>query len=99
MDTVGGVVSLVTVTLTAAEVARLPAASEARALRAWTPLAAAVEFHVKVKTAGANVPTTAPSTRESIRVTPTLSGAVAVRVTLPGSEGPARGAGRATEGA
>ena len=43
--TVGGVVSLKTVTLTPAEVAVLPAASRATALRLWMPLLALVLFH------------------------------------------------------
>ena len=47
--TVGGVVSgtgLATVTLTAAEVVTLPAASRATARRAWVPLVAVVVFQL-----------------------------------------------------
>ena len=43
--TVGAVVSLSTVTLTAAEVVVLPAASRARAVSVWAPLVAVVVFH------------------------------------------------------
>ena len=48
-ETVGGVVSgtgLATVTLTAAEVVTLPAASRAIARRAWAPLVAVVVFQL-----------------------------------------------------
>src|SRR5881409_4292713 len=45
IDTVGGVVSLKTVTLTAAAVAVLPAASRATAVRVWVALVAVVVFH------------------------------------------------------
>ena len=42
METVGGVVSLATVTLTPAAVPRFPAASRATAVRVWAPLRAVV---------------------------------------------------------
>ncbi len=44
MLTVGGEVSLKTVTVTALEVVVFPAASRARAVRVWEPLPAAVVF-------------------------------------------------------
>ena len=45
IETVGGMVSLETVTATPAEVATLPAASRATAVTVWLPLAAARVFH------------------------------------------------------
>src|SRR5947209_14484621 len=48
MDTAGGVVSLNTVTLTAAEVATFPAASRATAVRVCSPLEAVAVFQVRV---------------------------------------------------
>ena len=45
-DTVGGVVSLLTVTVTPADVVVFPAASRATAVSVWLPLVAVVVFHV-----------------------------------------------------
>ena len=45
-ETVGGVMSLLTVTLTGAEVVVLPAASRAIARRVWAPLPAAAVFQL-----------------------------------------------------
>ena len=44
-ETVGGMAPLETVTATPAEVATLPAASRATAVRVWLPLAAPSVFH------------------------------------------------------
>jgi hypothetical protein len=44
--TVGGLVSRTTITVTGAEVARLPAASRATAVRVWVPVLAVFVFQV-----------------------------------------------------
>src|SRR5258708_6660297 len=76
--------ALDTVTVTAAEVATLPAASRARALRACAPFATfvvskATEYGAAVSSA----PSAAPSIRNCTPATPTLSDAVAVTVIVP----------------
>src|SRR5262249_55460772 len=97
----GGVVSaLLTVTVTPADVVRLPAASRATAVSACEPLATVVVFHVKVY--GATVrsaPTLAPSPPNCTPATPTLSLAVAVTVTdVPDTVAPPAGLVIATDG-
>src|SRR5207245_2326708 len=64
MLTVGGVVSLNTVTVTAAEVVRLPAASRATAVSVCEPLLAVVVFHdIEYGVAVSSAPRLAPSNR------------------------------------
>src|SRR5213594_2144150 len=85
--------ALTTVTLTAAAVAVLPAASRATAVRVCTPLLAAVVFHER--TCGAVVtsaPRFAPSSLNCTPTTPTLSVALAETVTVPATVEPAAGA-------
>ena len=52
-----------TVTLTPAEVVRLPAASRATAVSVWTPFGTSTVFHETVETGGENTATTRPSCR------------------------------------
>src|SRR5437016_13659798 len=71
-ETVGGVVSLVT--LTAGEVVALPAASRTTAVRVWTPAAAAVvSQETAYGAAVASAPRLAPSSLNWTPTTPTLS--------------------------
>src|SRR5436309_2656245 len=96
----GAVVSLFTVTLTAALVAVLPAASRATAVSVWLPLVAVVlshetEYEVEVSSA----PRFAPSSLNCTPATPTLSLAAAVTVTDPVTFAPADGAVIETVGA
>src|SRR5207248_2814747 len=94
IDTVGGVVSLLTVTFTAADVAWLPAASRARAASVCAPLPTLPEFHViEYGAVVTSAPTAAPSSRNCTPATPTLSDAVAETVTLaPATVAPLAGA-------
>src|SRR6267378_1828328 len=94
MLTVGVVVSFETVTVTAAAVAVLPAASRATAVSVCEPLLAVV---VSQETAygGAVVSSTprlAPSSRNWTPATPTLSDALAVTVMVPLTVAPVAGA-------
>src|SRR5439155_322082 len=76
IDTVGGVPStLLTVTLTAADVVELPAASRATAVSVWTPFAVwASVFHVSAYgLAVISAPRFAPSTLNCTPTTATLS--------------------------
>src|SRR5207245_3261116 len=85
--------ALTTVTLTAAAVAVLPAASRVMAVRVCTSLLAAVVFHER--TYGAVVtsaPRLAPSSLNCTPTTPTLSVALADTVTVPAMVAPADGA-------
>ena len=84
IDTVGGVVSaLLTVTLTAAEVAVLPAASRATAVSVCAPLVAVVLFQViEYGAVVTSAPRLAPSSLNCTPATPTLSAAFADTVTL-----------------
>ncbi len=96
----GGGPLLATVTVTASDVALLPAASRATAVRAWLPLvdpvvAQATEYGAVVSSA----PTLTPSTLNCTPTTPTASEAVAVTVTEPDTEAPAAGAVTDTAGA
>src|SRR5262245_35022138 len=103
-ETVGGVVSvgggaLLTVTPTPGALPMFPAASKARALRVWAPLAADVVFHEAVYGAVVSVDSSAPSARNSTFVTPTASEAVAEIVAVPLTVAPALGAVTETVGA
>src|SRR6185436_7225910 len=100
--TVGAVVSaLLTVTLTAADVVVLPAASRATAVNVCRPLAVIVVFHVCVwGMAVSSAPRLMPSSLNCTPATPTLSVAVAEIVTaVPDTVAPAAGAVIATVGA
>ena len=89
IETKGGVVSartLLTVTVTAAEVAELPAASEATAVMLWGPLEAVAVFQDKeAGLVGLEIadPRFAPSILNCSDVTPTLSLFEAVSEMLP----------------
>src|SRR5207253_1077092 len=72
--TEGGVVSLNTVTVTGAEVVRLPAASRATAVRVCEPLLAVVVFQeTEYGAAASSTPRLAPSSRTCTPPTPTSS--------------------------
>src|SRR5437773_2645292 len=94
-------VVLLTVTLCAAAVVVLPAASRATAVSACGPLATPVVFHVWVyELAVSSAPRFAPSSLNCTPTTPTLSVAVAAIVTAaPDTVAPAAGAVIATVGA
>src|SRR5206468_1123308 len=99
IDTVGGVRSLATVTLTAAAVAVLPAASRATALRECAPLVVVLVFHEMVYGAVViSAPRLAPSSLNCTPATPTLSVALAETVTVPVTVAPLDGAVRETVG-
>src|SRR6185503_19906545 len=100
MLTVGAVVSFETVTVTAAAVAVLPAASRATAVSVCVPLLAAVvsqetAYGVVVSSA----PRLAPSRRNWTPATPTLSDALTVTVRVPLTVAPVAGAVMLTVGA
>src|SRR6185295_1814733 len=93
--TVGAVVSvLLTVTVTAADVVVLPAASRATAVSVCVPLTTEVVFQVWLYVlAVSSAPRFAPSTLNWTPTTPTLSAAVAETETaLPETVAPAVGA-------
>src|SRR6202035_2667952 len=93
MLTVGGVVSLNTVTVTAAAVAVLPAASRATAVSVCEPLLALVVFHeTEYGAVVCSTPKLAPSRRNCTPATPTLSDALALTVTVPETVAPFAGA-------
>ena len=100
----GGVVSgggrLDTVTVTAADVRVLPAASRAMAVRVWVePLAAAVVSQVREYGAAvSSVPRLVPSSWNCTPATPTLSEAPAVTLTVPETVSPLAGDVRLTVG-
>src|SRR4029077_19460636 len=97
--TVGGVVSLNTVTVTAAAVVVLPAASRATAVNVCEPLLTLVVFHATAY--GAVVcsrPKFALSRRNWTPATPTLSEALAVRLIVPLTVAPFAGAAMLTVG-
>ena len=99
IDTVGGVKSFDTVTDTAAEVVRFPAASRAVAVNAWTPFANVVVFHnTRYGAVSTSAPCAVPSTKNCTPTTPTLSDADAVIVTVPATLVPFRGAAIDTVG-
>src|SRR2546422_4803396 len=95
----GGVVSgaaLLTVTLTAAEVVRLPAPSRATAVRVWLPLVAVVVFQeTAYGTAETSAIRVTPSSMNCTPTTPTLSEAVAEKLVVPEASLAAVGAGAA----
>src|SRR5437016_5603598 len=96
-ETVGGVVSLVT--LTAGEVVALPAASRATAVRVWAPAAAVAVFHeTEWGATVSSAPRLAPSSLNCTPTTPTLSVALAETVIVPATEAPAVGAVSETVG-
>src|SRR2546426_6541291 len=100
MLTVGGVVSFDTVTVTGAEVVRLPAASRATAVMVCEPLLEVVVFQ---ETEYGDVVSSAPALRPSswncTPATPTLSEALAVTVIVPGTVAPEAGEVMLTVGA
>src|SRR5206468_1245799 len=89
---VGGVVSLNTVTVTAADVVVLPAPSRATAVSVCDALLAAVVFHETAYGAVvASTPRLAPSSLNCTPPTPTLSEAVAVTLVVPLTVAPLAG--------
>jgi hypothetical protein len=93
IETVGGVLSLKSVTLTAALVVWFPAASRATAVREWAAFVADPVFHdVANGAVVTSAPSGAPSKRKPTATTPTLSLAVADTVTVPDSVAPVAGA-------
>src|SRR2546426_2616060 len=91
--------ALTTVTLPAAAVAVLPAASRATAVRVCTPLLAAVVFHERTYGAVvASPPRLAPSSLNCTPTTPTLSVALAATVIVPATDAPDGGVVIATVG-
>src|SRR5207245_906799 len=98
-ETDGGVVSFEMVTVTAADVVTLPAASRATAVSVWLPLAVLTVFHDTEW--GEVVPSAArlaPSSLNWTPATPTLSLALAVTVTVLDTVAPAAGAVIETDG-
>src|SRR5258708_5917981 len=96
MLTVGGVVSeggpLATVTVTGAEVVRLPAASRATAVMVCEPLLAVAVFQeIEYGALVSSAPKLAPSILNCTPATPTLSEALAVTVTVPDTVWPLLG--------
>src|SRR5438552_966256 len=88
-----------TVTLTAAEVAVLPAASRAKAVRVCAPaLAVVVSQETEDGAAVSSAPKLAPSSLNCTPTTPTLSVALAETVTVPVTVAPAAGAVMETAG-
>src|SRR3546814_7244908 len=84
--TLGAVVStltLLTVKLTVGDTPALPAASYATADSVWLPFASAVESISRVYVLLGSLPVSTPSTMNSTSLTPTLSLALAIRVTIP----------------
>src|SRR6185295_3566031 len=103
MLTVGGVVSgggaFDTVTVTVAEVVRLPAASRALAVSWCEPLATAVVFQeTEYGDVVSSPPSVAPSTKNCTPATPTLSEAVALTLIVPDTVAPFAGAVMLTVG-
>src|SRR6059036_2605324 len=97
LETTGDALS--TVTLTAADVAVLPAASRATAVKVWDPLTASVVFHEREYGAAVtSAPRFAPSSLNCTPTTPTLSVALAETVTVPETVEPAAGAVMETVG-
>src|SRR5882672_3402718 len=101
--TAGGVVSgggaLFTVTVTEAEVVRLPAASRATALKVCAPLPTLPVFHETENGAlVSSAPSATPSLKNCTPATPTLSEAFADTVMVPDTVAPFAGAVRLTAG-
>src|SRR5437762_538202 len=100
IETDGAVVSLLTVTATAADVVVLPAASRATAVSVWLPFVAVVVFQeTEYGEAASSAPRLAPSNLNCTPATPTLSLAVALTVMLPDTVVFATGALIETDGA
>src|ERR1043166_2229776 len=92
--------AFVTVTVTGADVAVLPAASRATAVRVCTPLTTANVFQAIVYgEAVTSTPRLAPSSLNCTPATPALSDAVAETAPAPLSAAPSTGAVRTTTGA
>jgi len=88
-----------TLTVIAAEVAVLPAASLATAVKLCEPLLAVVVFHeIEYGAAVTSAPRFTPSSLNCTPTTPTLSVALAETVTVPETEAPATGAVMETAG-
>src|SRR2546427_7456387 len=97
-DTVGATLS--TVTVTALDVVRFPAASRAIAVRVCEPAVALVVFHdTEYGAAATSVPRFAPSSWNCTPTTPTLSDAVAATTVDPTMIDPLAGDVIATNGA
>src|SRR3981189_2789257 len=91
---------LATVTLTAAEVVRLPAASRATAVRSCEALVAVVVSHdAAYGAAVTSAPRLAPSSLNCTPATPTLAEAAAVTLSVPETVAPAVGEVTETDGA
>src|SRR5258705_6099373 len=87
------VLPLDTVTVTAAEVVALPAASRARAVRLCAPSPAVVVFQaMEYGALVSSAPWAAPSTKNWTPATPTLSAAFAAIVVVPLTVAPLAGA-------
>src|SRR6266853_1869126 len=85
-------VGLATVTVTGAELVRLPAASRATAVRVCEPLLALAVFQgTEYGALVSSAPTLAPSILNCTPTTPTLSEAPAVTVTVPDTVWPLPG--------
>src|SRR2546422_7272739 len=97
LEITGGALS--TITLTAAEVAVLPAASRATAVKVCTPLGTCVESQEIANGAlVTSAPRLAPSSLNCTPTTPTLSVALAETVIVPATVAPAAGAVSETVG-
>src|SRR5438552_2324842 len=84
--------AFITVTLTAAEVAVLPAASRATAVTLWLPFALKVVFQeIEYGAVVTSAPRFTPSSLNCTPTTPTLSVASADTVTVPTTEAPGVG--------
>src|SRR6266404_1584989 len=100
IETDGAAVSFITVTVTAADVVLLPAASRAIAVIVCDPLAALSVFHcAEYGAAVSSAPALLPSTWNCTAATPTLSDAFAVSVIAPETVAPAEGDVIETDGA
>src|SRR5438093_13132205 len=96
----GGGPPLDTVTVTGAEVVRLPAPSRATAVRVWDPsLVVVVSHEIEYGASVSSAPRLAPSSLNWTPTTPTLSEALALTVVAPPTVDPAVGAVMLTVGA
>jgi len=94
-----GVLVFATITVTPADIAVLPAASRATAVRAWAPSVVVVVFHVMAYGGMvASNPRFVPSSLNWTLTTPTLSVALADTTTVPVNVVPAAGAVTVTVG-
>src|SRR5687768_6528576 len=99
MLTVGAVLSLATVTVTGAEVVRLPAASRATAVSVCDPFVAVFVFHGAEYGAVVSSVPAVPSTKNCTPVTAVSSAALAVTVIVPDTVSPETGELMLTVGA